>query len=508
VLVVAHPISVAGTVVDERKRPVAGAEVRCSPPPIRERLALVLDDSAWIPWKAITDADGRFSLPIVPAMADAQLVTEAAGFARGAREMPLASRSDVEIELKWPPDDPSHVRGRVVDARNAGVAGAYVALGQRSTRTDAAGRFDLDLDRKLSFSVATASKSGKAPTNAPVPPEERTLRALKQGLLPVELTCATPSPRDIGAWPNPLLLVLDKESLSISGRVVDDLGAPVAAADVRVLDVTPFGEVDFELGEKRFPQTATVESLLSTRSDGQRAWLTTKTDASGRFVHDGLLRKDYRIRAFDPKTMAVVFSTPCVPPQTDLELVLANASRYPRIAGHVVDHDGNPISGAGVTPCIHYAGSADKIGLYGQPAMTDSDGRFELREISRKVDELLVYQKNSPDSKTVLLAREANVETITVQLALGCHLQVDLTGSRIQADSFMLVDEKGKMLSYSLQRPDVTLSGDGLVTLVDGRSEAIGASDAATKLVLFLHGEKVAEIPLHLVAGQLNVIRP
>jgi len=64
------------------------------------------------------------------------------------------------------------------------------------------------------------------------------------------------------------------------------------------------------------------------------------------------------------------------------------------------------------------------------------------------------------------------------------------------------------MLSYSLQRPDVTLSGDGLVTLVDGRSEAIGASDAATKLVLFLHGEKVAEIPLHLVAGQLNVIRP
>jgi RNA polymerase sigma-70 factor (ECF subfamily) len=512
VLVVAHPISVAGRVVDERKRPVAGAEVRCSPPPIRERLALVLDDSAWIPWKSITDADGRFRLTVVPAMADAQLVTEAAGFARDAREMPLASRTDVEIELKWPPDDPAHVRGRVVDARNAGVAGAYVAIGKRSTRTDAAGRFDFDLDHKPSFSVATSvstmSKSGAATESTPLPPEERTLRALKQGFLPVELTCATPSPRDIGAWPNPLLLVLDTESLTIAGRVVDDLGAPVVKADVRVLDISSFIEVEHEAGEKMNRQMATIESLLSTRSDGQMGWLSTKTDAQGRFVHDGLLAKPYRLRAFDPTTMAVLIAAPCVPPQADLELVLANPSRHARIAGHVVDRDGQPIAGASVTPSIFFAGTADKIGLYGSPVGTDGEGRFDLRGLSRDVDELLVSLKDSPDSKTVLLAKEENVESITVQMARGCHLQVDLSGSHIEADAFAVFDEKGKMLGFLIQRPEMTLSGEQFLPLVDGRSEAVGTSDAARKLVLTLHGEKVAEIPIQLTPGRLNVIRP
>jgi RNA polymerase sigma-70 factor (ECF subfamily) len=509
VLVVAHPISLAGTVVDERKHPIAGAEVRCSPPPIRERLTLVLDDCAWIAWKAITDADGRFQLPVVPAMTDAQLATEAAGFARDSREMPLLSRTDVEIELKWPADSPAHIRGRVVDARSIGVAGAYVALGKRSTRTDAAGRFDLDLDRKLSFSIAVAKKDG---TRVAVPPEieGRTLRALKEGFLPVELSCATPSARDIDAWPDPLLLVLDAETLSISGRVVDDLGAPVADADVRVLDVTPLGEVDLEFADKRFPQNATVESLIRSRPDlHQFGWLSTKTDAQGRFVHDGLLAKSYRLRAFDPKTMALLITQPCTPPRADLELVLTNPSRRARIAGRVVDRDGQPIAGARVTPWISYAGTKDKIGLSGVPVASEVDGRFELRQLSLEVDELLVSLKDSPDSKKVQLAKEASVEAITVQMARGCHLKVDLSASSIQADSFTVVDEKGKMLGFMIQRPDnVTMTGEQSLPLIDGRSEAVGTSDAAVKLVLWMNGKQVAEIPLHLVPGQLNVIRP
>jgi RNA polymerase sigma-70 factor (ECF subfamily) len=508
VLVVAHPIAIAGIVVDERKRPIAGAEVRCSPPPIRERLHLVLDDCAWVAWKSTSDANGRFELPIVPAMTDAQLVTEAAGFTRDARDMPIVSRTDVEIQLTWPPDVASHIRGRVVDARNVGVPGAHVALGTRSVRTDGAGRFDLDLDRAVSFAIATASKDGAASKKPSAPAEARTLRALKQGFLPVELECATPSPRDIGAWPNPLLLVLDKESLAISGRVVDDLGAPVAFADVRVLELTSFGEVDLQFEEKRLPQFAMVESLLSTRSDGQMAWLTTKTDAAGRFVHDGLLPRSYRLRAFDPTTMSVVFTKPCPAPQSDLEIVLSNPSRYPKIAGRVIDRDEHPIAGAIVTPWISYSGSADRIGLYGQPVAADADGRFELRELSRDVDELSVMATGAPGAKHVRLANESNVEAITVRLPRSCHLQVDLTGSTIEADSFEVRDEKGKALMLSMSNGVTIITGPTSFPLVDGHSEALGASDDAHTLVLQLHGEKVAEIPLHLVPDQLNVVRP
>jgi RNA polymerase sigma-70 factor (ECF subfamily) len=368
VLVVAPLIALEGRVVDDRGHPIAGAGVRCMPPPVRERLALVLDDCAWLSWKSTTDAEGRFRLPIVPAIADAQLVGEAAGYTRDARPMPQTSRSDVEIRLTWPSSVASHVRGQVLDIRGAGIDGAHVGLGERSVRTDAAGRFDLDLERPVALKVAASTKKGEPATSAPSQPEPRTLRALKRGFLPKDVECATPSPRDIGAWPDPVLIVLDSESLSIAGRVVDDLGAPIAGADVWVLDLTEFAEVDFELGEKRFAQTATVESLLSSRSDGQMAWLSTKTEAAGRFEHDGLLSKSYRLRAFDPKSMVMVITKPVMAPQTDLEIVLGNASKYARIAGRVVDRDDRPVANAAVRAEIYFGGQTEKIGLYGMPS--------------------------------------------------------------------------------------------------------------------------------------------
>jgi hypothetical protein len=44
--------------------------------------------------------------------------------------------------------------------------------------------------------------------------------------------------------------------------------------------------------------------------------------------------------------------------------------------------------------------------------------------------------------------------------------------------------------------------------LIDGRSEAISVSVDARTLVFYAKGKKVAEISLHLVPDQLNVIRP
>jgi len=206
--------------------------------------------------------------------------------------------------------------------------------------------------------------------------------------------------------------------------------------------------------------------------------------------------------------MGMVITKPVMAPKTDLEIVLGNASKYARIAGRVVDRDDRPVANAAVRAEIYFGGQTEKIGLYGMPVIADDEGRFELRDVSREVDRLFVTVSGSPNETVVRLSKDASVEAITVRVARACHIQVDLTGSRIEADSFALCDAKGKRLGIATAQGDVEVSGEGFANLVDGRSEAFRTSDDAAKLVLRLHGKQVAEIPLHLVPEQLNLVRP
>jgi RNA polymerase sigma-70 factor (ECF subfamily) len=504
VLVVAPCIALEGTVIDAQRDPIAGVEVRCAPPSIRERIALVLDESAWSEWKATSDDHGHFRLPEVPVIQGAKLETTAAGYTPDLRELPQTSRFDLEIVLKWPPNVASHLRGRVVDAHGKGIEGAQVALGRRAAQTDAAGRFDLDLDRALNDPVIATSAGIVQPKPEP---ESRILRALKQGLMPLELECATPTARDPGAWPDPLVLVLDRETLRMSGRVIDARGAPMAGVQVKLLDSTPFAQIDYRmLGHTNHPQNARLEALLG----GHTLWLWTTSGVDGRFELLGLLPKKYRLRAFDPRTMSVTISDAYLAGTSDVELVIGGVPRYPRIAGRVVDRAERPVEGARVRPNLPYVSerSEETSGLLGDGVATDGDGRFEIRDLSSDVDLLEVYPPGATNGTFVFIPNGQDIEALVVRVPSYCHIQIDLTGSSIQADSFFAKDEKGRMLSMELRHAEESVGGESDFPLVDGRSEALSVSDDARTLMLYAKGKMVAEIPLHLVPDQLNIIRP
>ena len=119
---------------------------------------------------------------------------------------------------------------------------------------------------------------------------------------------------------------LEAGTSSISGRVADDRGAPVAGADV-------------------------------TLSDGSRSADTVKTDANGVYRFDRIRAGQYTVQAqhagyallvlADFQSAPHLATTEVVPDQhrDDVNLVLPRAGR---IRGRVVDREGRPVAGVSV----------------------------------------------------------------------------------------------------------------------------------------------------------------
>lgn len=179
----------------------------------------------------------------------------------------------------------------------------------------------------------------------------------------------------------------DESGPALVGRVIDDKGAPIAAAEVGVLPDLGFGDED-------------VGEILADANDQER-WrarvraallqrVVATTDADGRF----------RVRAAgtSPKVNvvvrarghAVVRREPmrAVDRDTDLgELVLARSAV---LSGRVVDAQSRGVAGAriqrdfaGFGTAVEFGGDDDddwlgEYGIGGERTVTDGDGRFEL----------------------------------------------------------------------------------------------------------------------------------
>lgn len=501
VLVVAPRISLEGVVLDEHRNPVPAARVFHVTPDLRTRLDFVLDSSATTAANTLSDAHGRFHLAELPSIEGSSLQTtdDMLRYRDDVREAPCTSRSDLEIVLK-PLDPRLRIRGRVVDAHQAGIEGAWVALDRNCVRTDGDGRFLFDLQY--------------------IDPG-RKLRALKKGLLPVELECATPSPRDPGAWPDPLLLVLDREALAISGRVVDASGGAVTGARVQLLDRTPFGKVyaagDPPAGTSPSWGPEDVEPLLA----GQPFSFESVSGADGRFEVPGLLPQAYRLLAFDPATCALHVTEPVRAGTSGFEIALPGTGHIARLAGRVVDRRGRPVEGALVKPSRPLPKLPDfgMPNLSGEPAHTDTLGRFEFLGLPQDVDRLIVSVDPSPEKTEFRIADAKDPEAIEILVARPCHMRVDLTGSSIEAGSFEVQDARGDSIPIISRQGNISIgfmassrTGDRRkrypLQLHKGRSEAFAVSESARMLILYGEGKEVAHIELNLTPDQLNVIRP
>ncbi len=498
-LVVAPRIELEGLVTDEQSTPIPNAKLDLECGDVRGRLQRVLDNAAMGTWKAESDAAGHFHLNDAPGVGGSRLRVSALGFQTLQVDAGADARFDMRVVLRRNED--ARLRGQVVDASGAPVAQAYVALGSASTQCDAEGRFELSIDRRLDEFID--GRSGK-----PLPPtigDARVLRAIKSGFLPAELTCTGTDVHEPSAWPDPLVLRLSSPALAIRGRVVNGDGTPIEHAAVWLLDRSDFGWVQQRIGAAEVTMAAEMETLMS----GERYAGDLFSGADGSFEVRGLRARSYRLRVIDRRTLRALVTEPIAAGAKEVEIVLPAAERIARIAGRVVDRRGRAVEGVRVTAELgRLTPKLEDLGELSSTAVTtDAQGRFELRDLSRAAERLNVQPRGALQGRSVVLAELSDLEDIEVRIASTCHLQVDLAGSGIDAREFRVLDAQGETLQVAAHQGDLSYAMTR-IGLNEGRSQALMCSDAATTLVLLRDDVEVKRIPLTLVPGELNVIRP
>ncbi len=500
VAVLAPRIDLGGAVVDAAGNPVDGAEVVLEPPAdLRARLQVVLDRAEPQLWSAGSDDAGLFALEDAPQLDGARLRVTADGFSTWSAPAPQFTDLGLRVVLQTPLASDGFVRGVVVDPTGAPVQGAVVAFGLDTQRTPSDGLFAFRIDDPESF----GRRVGASAT---------TLAAVARGWLPTEFR---PPQRDSApAWPAFVKLELAGETLKLSGRVEDAKGEPRAGIRVYVADATLLGVVD--------DRPALVETLFAA---GEGAWKYVESDAAGRFELDGLLDREYVVRAHDPSTLLRVDSKPTRAGGREVVLRLPTDELHPLVAGRVLSLSGTPVAGAQVRPMcdalsVSYLGrtistSHDRI----DGATTDDEGRFELRNVPKSLVYLRVdgesilpveygrYVENDPrvaDTQLRELPRERITE-LEIRVEARCHMRVELAHAEF-ADELAVLDAQGRETAISLFDANGRRDTERH-PLHAGRSAMLSVPESGRTLVLFKAGVEVARSALELDPSQPTTVR-
>jgi RNA polymerase sigma-70 factor (ECF subfamily) len=479
VLVVAEGMELAGFVSDEAGQPVARAEIDLVlPPDLRARLREVLDDSVDESWHDVTDGQGRFRWAALPIVEGAKLRAARAGFETFQGPAPAAPTAGHAITLRHAKAPDGAITGTVLDDAERPAAGALVSWGREATVTDDAGHFHL-----------------VAPAGAKL-----TVTAVKAGCLPATAEVEVRAP---GAAKAPeLVLRLGGPLLSITGRVVDRTGRPLAAAMVWV-DPTWFGTQG--------------GNMLSTESLAARgAWSSrVDTDEQGRFEVKALLARDYTLHALEPATLRVVRRQAVPAGSRDVEVVLAGDEPIPRIAGRVVDRGGAPVAGVTVATqreawCLRNTAASGMSGSMsdsanGPATKTTADGGFELRSVARDGVSLDVYDA-AIVPVSVQLDECRDLERVVLAVSRRCHFKVELRDAA-EADAFELLDVGGRTLAMTVRKGNISTAA-GRMRLAAGRSEMATAEETARTIVLYRADKEVRRAPIELRSGAPTIVQP
>ena len=497
VLVVAPRLELAGEVVDAAGGTLPGASVTVSlPADFRTRFDAVLDNVVEGEWGSATDGDGRFALDDVPFVDGARLRVSLEGFVPYVAALAPGSDTSMRVVLQQPAAD-GLVRGVVVDRSGTPVDEAHVALGADSTVTGADGAFTFLLDDPESFGARFG-----IPADA--------LTAAKPGLLPTRWAPPTEGGRP--QWPAHVTLVLDGETFTLAGRVVDHLGEAVPAARVWIADTTFFGAVG--------GRAAQLENLLAGSAGS--FWHFVAADDEGRFEVVGLTEREYTLRAMDTETMLMSEAGPFSAGTRGVELVLPTDQLHARVAGRVTSHAGDPIANVSVVPMCdaHQARVQGRVigtsHMTVEGTRTDADGNFELRNVPRSLvylridgESILPLEYGRPhdgtDPRFAHLPKELPehaVDRLEIQVAQRSHLVVELTepGS---ADAVAVLTAEGRPVTLSI----ITATGrrDGpRLPILGERSDTMAVPDNGTTVVLYRNGEEVGRVPVQLLPGEVT----
>ncbi len=470
-VIVARRGSVRGVVRDESGEPLAGVTIIPKigglthiDEPVDHMQVLGVRTLA-------TDAEGAFALEDVPAIDELELSFSKHGYAPVERRAIDMTRP-LEIELEERHKRASYsVYGIVEDRDGAPVEGAMVMLHLEFAMTNRHGEFELRTRYLGDESQFGAAQVGWQPALRP---------DVVQDLLN-------------GKDPGEVVLRLGEPARSIDGVVVDTHGDPVAGLAICVLDGT------------QVQDWMTVEDYIGGRgreldhSTGSSLKIDTRTDENGAFTVPGLTDRDYRVRAWDPKTLASTTHTVRAGDRgVTIEL---DVDRRRTFAGLLKTRAGVPIEGASVAWGLRsYDNGGLSIFSSGAGAQTDERGAFRLENIPVGDVELSISGRDITDWIEPLLGRDSDEHMVITPWA-RCRVRVSIGADGAARVGFL--DGAGERLQVRRTMGQVSYGGDGW-DLRDGATPALEVSQAARTLIV-LDGDD-GEIARHAVALRTGLV--
>ncbi|HED66293.1 MAG TPA: carboxypeptidase regulatory-like domain-containing protein [Planctomycetes bacterium] len=471
--VIAAPgIRLAGRVQDPAGIAISGAELTL---PVREwrlpRFPLPLDDTLPPRFETQTDDEGSFSLGVVPYLAEKEFFCSAPGF-QGVWT-PLPSRDAEDLRITLPEDeqrDGVTVTGTVLLPSGAPAAGARVSFCGVGTRTDTDGVFLLQVGvDAIESEPLAAGLHGYGP--AIVSGFGERVRAR----LPLS--------------PEPVTLILTEEH-TISGRVVDAEGSPLAGWIVEVRD-----------------PTALTEGMVPVESaEALAAAPKTMSAADGGFVLRGLSDRPYRVWAYDQASLRAVEAPAPVPADTR-DLLLSEGPRdvLPRVEGVVLSWGEVPLAGLDVAiERVIASGNSGWTSMSAGGTSTGSDGRFVLHDVPTHDISIVVRGDGVMPASFGVSQRPEEGELrldpstpLTLHVEARCHLRVTLLDDSGSA-SFQVLDEDGTPLTLYRFQANGSLSTPSWSVDAGTPSPMLAVSERAREIVLTGDSGKVLTQPLFL----------
>lgn len=485
VLVVAPAIDLAGSVSDPDGRPLPGARIEVlAPDDLRVSLPAVLDDSHTLAWSATSDAEGLFTLEGAPAVAGGTLAVTRPGYREARWALPLAGDTGLTLVLEPEGEPPARLQGRVVTAQGEPVPEAWIALGGSCARSGEGGGFELVLDD---------------------PRGARTVVAQATGWLPARLE-GSPGVPLAQAFPDPIVLVLSERPRVLAGRVLDDAGRPVQGVEVWTPDGRDFGVVQPDEDNEEWRQPVAVEDVA--RGEAVFGGEVLSTDADGRFELDGLEDRPYTVVGFDPIEFRWAQSEATRPGQP-ITLRLPRGAGTRRVSGRLTSLGGRPIAGVEVgfgvafSLARRHGGSPRESQRFDAPVVTDGEGRFTADGVPLAANR--VHLDGGGLAWVDDLELGPHESELDLVLPLLCHVRVEAEGTG--AEWIEIEDADGARLPLRAKHgwiETATLRRD----LDGGRSEILRVSEAGRMLILGAGQEELARIPVELLPGSVQVLRP